>query len=359
MEHIIITGGGSGGHIAPVRAIAKELQKKYKLVWLGSSDFEKYSAKNLRISFHAIFSGKMRRGFNLYNFLKNAFDFFNLIIGCIQSYILLVKYKPEKIFSTGGFVSVPVVLAAAVLNIPIIIHEQTIGFGLANKIGSLFASKILLAFPESKKYINKKYHHKIEIVGNPIREDLLNGNHESLEKFLGQKLSVQKPLLYITGGGQGSAKINNVLWGLLPSLAEKFYIIHQCGASGIQEGKKYEKQTQDYFAFDFIGEELADIYACSDVVIARAGAGTVNELAHFGIYAIFVPLRPVQNDEQTKNAEWFLRENKGLIIEQDVFSGSYLLLELENIRYHDLHRNRENICKISESAEKIIHLLYS
>ncbi len=353
----IITGGGSGGHIAPVRALAKKLQQDYKLVWIGSGSFEEKAAGDLDIRFYKIFSGKFRRGMNLKNLFRNIFDLFRVAFAVMQSFFLLIKLHPEKVFSTGGFVSVPVVFAAALLRKPIIIHEQTIGFGLANKIGAIFAKKILLAFPDSQKYIASKHHHKIEVVGNPIREELLFGTKESLENFLGKKLSEEKPLLYVTGGGQGSQLINETLWRLLPKLTENFYLIHQCGKSGIKEGQQYAQETKDYFAFEFIGDELADIYACADVVLARSGAGTVNELACFGTYSIFVPLQPTQNDEQTKNAQWFLKSHKGAIFEQQNFSSELLLRHLEKLSFESLKRNTKQKQSGSSGVDQIITLL--
>ncbi|MCD5390111.1 MAG: glycosyltransferase, partial [Candidatus Pacebacteria bacterium] len=189
MNNIVVTGGGSGGHIAPIRAITPELLKTKKLIWIGSSDFEKNAAADLGIKFKKIASGKMRRGISFGNIVKNIIDIFRVEYGAWQSLFFLLKTKPEKVFSTGGFVSVPVVIAAWLLRIPIIIHEQTIGFGLANKIVASVAHKILLAFPESKKYIPEKHHFKVEVVGNPIRADLTNGSFEGLQGFLKTDLS--------------------------------------------------------------------------------------------------------------------------------------------------------------------------
>ena len=324
MKTIIFTGGGSGGHLAPIRAIAPELKKTKKLIWIGSSHFEKQAARDLHITFKSICSGKFRRGKNFKNLIKNFVDIFRVGCGIVQSFFILLKNKPEKIFSTGGFVSVPVVIAAWILRIPVIIHEQTIGFGLANRIAAPVAQKILLAFPESKKYIPKKYHYKIEVVGNPIREDLTKGSFENLQKFLGDNLNEEKPILYITGGGQGSQLINEVIFELLPELTQKYYVIHQTGKSGIEKAKICHSniltnvrmtngEKCDYFPFEFVGAELSDIYASADIVLARAGAGTVNELDYFGVPSIFVPLRLVHNDEQTKNAEWFLKKNSSVI----------------------------------------------
>ena len=383
MKTIILTGGGSGGHLAPIRAVVPELSKTKNLIWIGSSRFEKQAARDLHITFKSICSGKFRRGRNLKNVVKNFGDIFHVICGTLQSLFFLLRQKPEKVFSTGGFVSVPVVVAAWILRIPVVIHEQTIGFGLANSIAAPFAQKILLAFPESQKHIPKKYHSKIEVVGNPLREDLKKGNFQNLQKFLGVSLGKEKPILYITGGGQGSQLINEVIFELLSELTQRYYVIHQTGKSGIEkaqyllpsfsshsnhssirtntrmmqdkEGGSLDNiKSKDYFPFEFVGVELSDIYASADIVLARAGAGTVNELDYFAIPSIFVPLRPVQNDEQTKNAEWFLQNNDGNIIPQNEFNKETLMSALKKLSLKNLRRKAGRTPQKHNDATKLI-----
>ncbi len=359
-KRIILTGGGSGGHLAPIRAVAPQLQREgYKLLWIGATLFEENASRALGIPFKRILSGKFRRGKSMKNLLRNLRDLVKVGIATLQSLFLLKRKKPERVFSTGGFVSVPVVLAAGFLRIPVTIHEQTIGFGLANKIALPFADHILLAFEDSKKYIPQKYHDRIEVVGNPLREQLLNGSREELERSLGTKLKEEKPILYITGGGQGSQLINRVIFENLDWLTEHFTVLHQAGESGIEEAKR--QRYEDYFPFAFIGGELADIYASADFAIARAGAGTVNELAHFGIPTIFIPLRPTQNDEQTKNAQWFLTRAHGsgipgAIIHQEEFNGEKLREALSSLLTQFLKRRGKRTFK-ENSPEKILSFL--
>ncbi len=348
MKTIIITGGGSGGHISPIRAVVPILKRQYSLIWIGSSHFEKNAANNLGIQFKEICSGKIRRNLTIKNIIKNIFDMFCVKCGAWQSLFFFIKNRPEKVFSTGGFVSVPVVVVAWFLRIPIIIHEQTIGFGMANKIGAFCASKILLTFEDSKKYIPQKYYNKVEVVGNPIREDLLNGSFKQLQDSLGEMLDTQKRILYITGGGQGSSLINEIIFELLPELTKKYYIIHQTGKSGIKKARSYI--FDDYYSFEFINNELANIYASADIVVARAGAGTVNELDYFEIPTIFIPLRPTQNDEQTKNAEWFIKRNEGKIIHQKELTKEKLVRELFSLIERENKENR----KENNSTQKIL-----
>lgn len=348
----VVTGGGSGGHIAPVRAIGKELAKTHQVIWLGSADFEKNAAKSLSFEFKEIYSGKMRRGLSFSNLRKNIWDVFRVEAGFWQSLFFMRKRRPKFVFSTGGFVSVPVVVAAWFLKIPVYIHEQTIGFGLANKIGAIFAKKILLAFPDSQKYISKKYHEKISFVGNPVRPELYSGDKKKILKDF--SFDASKPILYITGGGQGSKKINDVIFKNIDALCSKFFIIHQTGSTGIVESQSIKNPS--YVAREFINEEMADILSAADLGLARAGAGTVNEFYHFDIYSIFIPLRPVQNDEQMKNAKWFIAQKPGVIVKQKDFDIEELLRELESFRSLWGGGKKKNIIK-NGSVEKILEEL--
>ena len=349
-KYIIFTGGGSGGHIAPIRAVAPILKEKgYTLKWVGSSQFEKRAAHSLNIPFISILSGKMRRGLTLKNIVRNFLDLFKVTLAFFQSLFFLLKERPKLIFSTGGFVSVPLVVAAGILRIPVVIHEQTIGFGLANKIALPFADTVLLAFEDSKKHIPKKYWKKVEVVGNPIRSDLLNGSREAFFKHFPQFQGIEKPILYITGGGQGAKQINEVVFHLLPTLLNNFLVIHQVGETGLEEAKTFAKSLDEelassYIPLGFIGEELPHIYATASFAVSRAGAGTVNEFHIFRIPTVFIPLRPTQNDEQMKNAQWFIERNEGSIIEPEKLSKEILLTHIKKLsEYNDRKREpREN-----------------
>ncbi len=339
-KYLVLTGGGSGGHIAPLRALIPELKKDFSLLWVGSSHFEEGAADEFQIPFYKIQSGKLRRGKTFRNFLLNVRDFFRVVFAFFQVFFLFLKKRPQKIFSTGGFVSVPVVLAAGILRIPLYIHEQTIGFGLANKIALPFAKKIFLSFQNSKKYIPSLFHSKVIVSGNPIRKSLLGGSRTQLELFLGEKLEGKK-VLYITGGGQGASKINEIIFSLLPEILPRYVVIHQVGKLDFQKAQDIKKKynslgKRNYFPFSFIQGELKHIYATANLVISRAGAGTVRELFFFNLPTIFIPLRPTQNDEQTKNAQWFLGKKNGILIHQEDLTAekllqSILLLEKENI----------------------------
>ncbi|MES2623347.1 MAG: UDP-N-acetylglucosamine--N-acetylmuramyl-(pentapeptide) pyrophosphoryl-undecaprenol N-acetylglucosamine transferase [Patescibacteria group bacterium] len=326
---ILFTGGGSWGHISPIVSVYPYLKKDDKFTefyWIGSADFEKKAAEDLGITYMYMRTAKVRR----YMSWKNVTDIFVLCASLFSTFKILRKIKPEVIFSSGGYVSVPVVLMGKLLHIKIVMHEQTVSLGLANKVGTMVADKILLSSDMSLPFIKSKLYSKVVVIGNPIREELFKP--AELVKYFNFKDS-EKKLLYITGGSQGCKIINDVIFELLPKLGEHFNIIHQCGKSDYEKGKEFTAKFSDfYIAKEFIGEEIAAIYQHANIVVTRAGANTVNELAAFDIPSIFVPLEPCNNDEQRKNAENFVKSHKGVIIKQDMLNEDFLLETVQNLQ---------------------------
>lgn len=355
-EHmkILFTGGGSWGHISPIVSVYPYLKRDSKFTefyWIGSADFEKKAAEDLNIMYIHMRTAKVRR----YMSWKNVTDIFVLFISLFSTFKILRNIKPDVIFSSGGYVSVPVVLIGKLLHIKIIMHEQTVSLGLANKVGTMVADKILLSSDMSLPFIKSKLYSKVAMVGNPIREELFKP--AELVKYFNFKDS-EKKILYITGGSQGCKIINDVIFELLPKLGQSFNIIHQCGKSDYEKGKEFVAIYPDfYIAKEFIGEEIAAIYQHADIVITRAGANTVNELAAFDIPSIFVPLEPCNNDEQRKNAESFLKSHKGVIIKQDLLSTNTMLEAIENLQ-NETHAKRV-IPNNNPAALEIVKQIYS
>lgn len=328
---IILTGGGSGGHTMPAVAMIKTLKKYFntinaslEIIYIGSRNgIEKEIIKKEGIKYIAILTGKLRRYFSI----KNIFDLFNIVIGLVQSFFIIKKIKPSLLFSTGGFVSVPPVIAAFLNRVPIVIHEQTIDAGLANKIASSFATKIALTFNESSKYFNKN---KSILTGIPLRDELFESTKE--KAFLKFNFDKDKPVIYFTGGGLGCHILNISALEILDKLLEKTNIIFQTGKLK-EDYENFLKLKEDldsdkkrrFVLFDFINEELADVYAISDLAIARSGAGTVNELTTFKIPAIFIPLAIATNDEQRKNAMTMAEKGGAIIISEDKLNSKVLL----------------------------------
>lgn len=298
-QEIIFCGGGSGGHVVPARTVIKELLKKYpelKVEYIGSvNGIEADLIGSEGIPFYGISSGKLRRYFSWQNFT----DIFKILFGIIQS-LLIIKNTNQNaiIFSFGGFVSVPPVIAAWIFGRKILIHEQTTQVGLANKINSHFADKVFISFEASKQFFLEN---KVSFTGYPVRESCHDQeiDMDAISRYL-SKTENHKKLMLVTGGGNGSRLINQLIYDNLDYLKNNFHIIHQVGKDFLEVYKPYE--DENYLIFDFIGSEMIDLFKKADIVISRAGAGTVSELLTLGKRSIFIPLKIAQKNEQYHNA---------------------------------------------------------
>jgi len=325
---ICFTGGGTAGHVFPGLSVIETLCAKYgysksDFIWIGSTGgMEKNLISDAGIEFRGILSGKLRRYFSL----KNFTDIFKIILGFIQTFCTLLIVHPRIIFSKGGYVSVPPVVAGKLLGIPVVTHESDFTPGLATKINSIFSRKVLLSLEETIKYIKPKYREKCVVVGNPVRAQFYDGDAENGLKFLG--LDAKKPLIFAVGGSQGSGEINNLMYQIRHELAEKYYVVHQVGANSTIP----KSDVGGYIQIPFIKKEIADVIAASTVVVTRAGAGSLWELAAVGKAAILIPLRGSgTRGDQVKNAEYFKAQNAASVLTGDVIDSKALLAEIENI----------------------------
>lgn len=345
MKTIIFTGGGSGGHVIPSLTLIQKIQinNLYNISYIGSySGIERKLTANFKLKYYPILSGKLRRYLSIQNFI----DVFKIFLAIIQSFFILYKYnfKETVVFSTGGFVSVPVVLTAWLLRIPVIVHEQTSRLGLANKIASKFAKKIMVSFEDSLKFLPPT---KTLYTGYPLR-------HNCFEKHI-QKVvikgitinDIKKPILFVTGGGNGSKLLNDYIKKNLIKLTKKYFVIHQVGESFIDEYSKIINQS--YLPIAFI-ESMIDMYKLSSLIISRAGAGTVCELLAMNKQSVFIPLKIAQKNEQFHNALEAQKKIKSIIIEEDkLFEFDLLKVEFENLNYN------ENLNFHYNSTQKIIN----
>ncbi len=256
MKKIVLTGGGTAGHVTPNIALLPKLKEAgYSISYIGSYDgIEKKLIEDCHIPYHGISSGKLRRYFSW----KNFTDPFRVLAGFSQARTVLRKIDPDIVFSKGGFVSVPVVLAAKKLKIPVIIHESDITPGLANKIAMRSASKICCNFPETLSYLPKE---KAVLTGSPIRQELFLGNKENGLNLC--SFHTDKPVLMIIGGSIGSVFINNSIRQILPELTKDFQIIHICGKGNVSE--EHGNMT-GYQQFEYVSNELPDLFAASNLV---------------------------------------------------------------------------------------------
>ena len=333
---IVIAGGGTGGHVQPAIAVASMLRQhaQVELDWVGSFDgVERDIAASQQIRFHNIPTGKLRRYFSLYTIR----DAFRIPLGVLRARLHLRSIKPDVVFSTGGFVSVPTVVAAWLAGIPVITHEQTATIGLANKINARLADRIALAYQETGKLIEHA-RDRITVTGNPVRSELIDGDPgRSREVF---NLPGAFPIVYVTGGSLGAQAINQAIQSIIPQLLERAVVIHQCGPAAVNGDLPRLQRTradlpehlqQRYVIRERIGEDLADIYAAADVVVGRSGGGTVAELALLGKPSILIPLPGTSSDEQTRNARVLADAGGAILLPQSELSPARLLSEINRV----------------------------
>ncbi len=336
---LIIAGGGTGGHVTPALATIAALREQLgaealELLWLGTSEgIERRIATEHRIAFRAIQAGKLRRYFSL----ANMVDFGRLPVGMLQALRAIRRFKPEVVFSTGGFVSVPAVAAAGVLRLPILTHEQTAQFGLANRLNLRFATTIALPYEASRAFVPPT-RCRVVVTGTPVRREIREGTRAEGARLLG--LDPDLPTIYATGGARGARAINAAIGAIVPELVGRYQIVHSCGdqdvAPTLRELQELGAslpvaQRPRYIVRDFFGPELPQIYALTSLVIGRAGAGTVAELAALGKPAILIPLPGTGGDEQTKNARLLADVGGALLLPESALTPAGLLRQIDEL----------------------------
>ncbi|WP_458459437.1 undecaprenyldiphospho-muramoylpentapeptide beta-N-acetylglucosaminyltransferase [Pseudobutyrivibrio sp.] len=322
MKKIIMTGGGTAGHVTPNLALVPLLKEKgYEIFYIGSyTGIEKKLVEDAGITYYGISSGKLRR----YHDWKNFTDPFRVIKGFSEANQLMKHIKPDVVFSKGGFVSVPVVMAAARQHIPAIIHESDMTPGLANKLAIPFASKVCCNFPETMQYLpdGKAVH-----TGSPIRKELFSGNREAGLAFTG--FSADKPVILIMGGSIGSRFINNAVWASLDTLLEKFQIVHLVGKGNINNDLVGRTGYQQY---EFISEQLNDIFAMTDLMISRAGANSISEILALKIPNILIPLSAAASrGDQILNAASYEKQGFSTVLQEEELTGELLVSSVEDV----------------------------
>lgn len=322
MKKIVLTGGGTAGHVTPNIALLPQLlEASYDIRYIGSyRGMEKELIEAQHIPYYGISSGKLRR----YLDLKNLSDPFNVIKGLGQSIRLLHRLKPDVVFSKGGFVSVPVVLAAKFCKIPVIIHESDITPGLANKIAIPAAKKVCCNFPETLKYLPKE---KAVLTGSPIRQELLAGNPEHARAYC--HFNTGKPVLLIIGGSSGSKAINDAIRAQLPVLLKEFQVIHLCGKGNLDNSLI---KTVGYCQFEYVSQQLKDMFALADIVISRAGANAICELLALHKPNILIPLSAAASrGDQILNAKSFEKQGFSYVIEEENLNGDTLCTAIHTV----------------------------
>jgi UDP-N-acetylglucosamine--N-acetylmuramyl-(pentapeptide) pyrophosphoryl-undecaprenol N-acetylglucosamine transferase len=341
---IMVTGGGTSGHFSPALAIISTLcdmaeGADWRAVfrYVGSRrGIEERLVRAAGIDFVGIETGKLRRYFSM----QNVADAFRVPIGVGQAFGVVRAFRPDVLLSTGGYVGVPPVLAAWMQRVPILTHEQTVQIGLANRITARFATTIALSFASAAAELPPGLRRRAIVTGNPVRPQIFDGERAEAIRLAGFSPEDDAlPAIYVTGGSQGARVINRAVEAALPDLLAICRVIHQCGQQPADEEQDYDRLERAaanlppelrrrYFFTRFVGDEIRHVFALADLVVGRAGAGTIAEICALGKPAVYVPLVPTGGDEQTRNAKTCAAAGAATIIPQADLNGVRLLAEL-------------------------------
>ena len=313
-KKIILTGGGTAGHVLPNITLLPYLQELgFDVYYVGShGGIEQGLVEFSGIPYFGISSGKLRRYFDLRNFT----DIFRIMKGVWDSNKILRRIKPDIIFSKGGFVVVPLIFAAKLRGIKVVIHESDLTPGLANRLVEPIANKVLVSFPETLKYVPKK---KSILTGIPVRADLASANKEDGLRFL-EFLANGNPIMLVMGGSQGSAAINACVRGVLPRLLEQFRVVHLCG-----RGNRSGIELDGYKEYEMLNRDLSNVLKAADIVVSRAGANTLFEILALKKPNLLIPLTLGQSrGDQIINAESFRQRGFSVILDEEFLSERFL-----------------------------------
>lgn len=336
MKTIILTGGGTAGHVTPNLALIPSLKESgYDIHYIGSyNGIERKLIEGSGIPYDGISSGKLRRYFDL----KNFTDPFRVIKGYGEALKLIKKYKPDVLFSKGGFVAVPVVLAAKHYHIPTIIHESDMTPGLANKLCIPSARKVCCNFPETLKYLPKD---KAVLTGSPIRAELLKGDRMAGLQYT--NLSAAKPIILVMGGSLGSVKVNTAVRHILPKLLEKFQVIHICGKGNLDESLI---GTPGYVQYEYVDSPLKHLFAAADMIISRAGANSICEILALRKPNVLIPLSAAASrGDQILNANSFAKQGFSAVLEEEKLTDDTLYETVVNT-----YENRRRFIEAMETS---------
>lgn len=345
---ILLTGGGTGGHIQPLLAVAAQLRRigeerqiEFDFLHIGSSPAqEKEAIEQAGINYDYVLTGKLRR----YVSFQNLIDAAKIPLGIMQAYFKVKKFNPDAVFGKGGYASVPAVIAAGWLRKPILIHESDTSAGLANRKLAKYATRVAVGFAKARESFSGS---KVVVSGNPVRPEILQGSRsECLDIF---NFSGSKPILFVTGGSLGARTLNRVVAGALPKLLERFDVIHQCGRENLadtvkcvrllfgenrlkKQGDNYYLKSLGYRLRPYLRSEMGAAYAGGDLVIARAGANNVTEIAALGKPSILVPLpMTVSRGEQISNAGMLAKAGASIVFLNQDFNPEDLLATIDRL----------------------------
>ena len=338
MKTIILTGGGTAGHVTPNLALIPSLKAAgYDIQYIGSyNGMERKLIENAGIPYDGISSGKLRRYFDL----KNFSDPFRVLKGYAEALKLLRKYKPDVLFSKGGFVAVPVVLAAKHYHIPTIIHESDMTPGLANKLCIPSAKWVCCNFPETLKYLPEG---KAVLTGSPIRAELLQGDRLAGLQYT--NLSAAKPIILVIGGSLGSVKVNGAVRSILPKLLEQFQVIHICGKGNLDESLI---GTSGYVQYEYVDSPLKHLFAAADLIVSRAGANSICEILALRKPNVLIPLSAAASrGDQILNAKSFQKQGFSMLLQEEDITNQKLLDTI-----HQVYKDHEKYQKAMAASHQ-------
>lgn len=347
MKKIILTGGGTAGHVTPNIALLPALNEAgYRVTYVGAHrGIEKELIEACGVEYKGISAGKLRRYFDL----KNVSDAFRVVKGLSEAVKIIKKQKPQVIFSKGGFVAVPVVMAGRLCNVPVVLHESDITPGLANRLSLPFVKTACVTFPETLQYIPKN---KARLTGTPIRQELFCGEREKGLSFCG--LNEDKPIIMVMGGSSGSVKINRMLHSCLNDLLSEYQVIHICGKGNVDS-----KQADGFKQFEYVTDMLPHLFASADIVVSRAGANSISEFLALKKPALLIPLgKEVSRGDQILNARSFSKQGYSRVLLEENMTPESLLAE---INY--LHQNKEQLISAmskslaNNAVEKVMEVI--
>lgn len=346
---ILFTGGGTGGHIFPIVAIAREIRRIYskknlEFYYVGPKDeFGLILLSQEDFIIKTIISGKIRRYFDWQNFTDILFK---IPLGVAQSFFLLLKIKPDLIFSKGGSGSIAVTFCAKLLGIPVFLHESDVVPGLSNQKTSKWAKKVFTSFPKTEYFDPEK----VTLVGNPIRKELLEGDKETAKQLF--NLTFEKPVIMICGGSQGAEAINDFILIILNDVLKNFEIIHITGRENFKETEAESQVVVDknlekyYHPVGFLDEgKLKHAYKAADFIISRSGSSAIFEIAALGKPSILIPLPTAAADHQAKNAYAYADTGASLVVEQDNLTSNFFMEKI-----HSLFLHKETMERMKEQA---------
>lgn len=347
---ILLSGGGTMGSVSPLIAVYEKIKKdnpSAQFLFLGSKTGpEKKAVESYKIPLTIISSGKLRRYFSRSNFI----DPFKILAGFVQSIFMILKFKPNVVAVAGSFVGVPVVWAAAFLRVPILIHQQDIIPGLANKLMANFAKKITISFEPSMKDFSPN---KIVLTGNPVREEFYTCSPDRGREFF--QLKSDLPVLLILGGGTGAQNVNSVVEKSLADLLQFCQIIHITG-----QGKKIEAKAENYHQFEFLTHEMTEAICAADLVLTRAGMSTLSELIIMVKPMVIIPMA---DSHQEFNAQFFQKNNAAIVLSEKALNKETLVATARELLFekHKSANLARNIIKIMDAsgAEKVADVLLS